>query len=185
MRPKHLRPSILKYLFVIDNKHRWVGFVLTIIALAIVLYLRDYIDLPVSITFIFLVYSIYNGGLWWGLASAAVIMAAEVFLLFPVGQYGRFIAISLTLLSTVYLVAVLQRKAITCESVNGNIADLLKIMVDLQDVLDDWDRLTRDEIRRRIMLTTNGIVTLTTKVKGWHDIRQEMEEVNRTFGNDQ
>lgn len=161
-------------------KHNpWVGLMLTVLTLAAILAFPDVVGKSLSITFVFVVLTTYAGGLRWGLAAAGLVIAAEVYLLFPGGAYGRFAVVTVTLLATVYLVASLQRRAVMCDTVNGNIADLLKIMTGLQDVLEDWERLSQDEIKARLKRATDGVVNLTTRVKGWHDIRQEMEEVNR------
>lgn len=179
MHPKHLRPPPLKCLLVIDGRCPWIGFILTGVATGVLLAFHDYVDLSLSLTFVFVVFSVYIGGLWWGLAAAGLVIGAEVWLLFPLAEYGRFAVVSLTLLATVYLVAILQRKAVIGESINGNITSLLQIMASLQDTLEDYDRYTRDEIRDRLRAATDGVVNLTTRVKGWHDIRREMEEAER------
>ena len=175
-----LRPKIIRRLLTI-NRHPWGGFLLTLVATVIFLYLRIYVNFSLSSTFFFTVLSVYMGGLWWGLASAGIVIAAEVFLLFPTGQYGRFTTISLTLIGTVYLVAILQREAILYETINGNIKTLLKIMVELQDLLEDWNRLPRGEIYNRLKKTTNEIVDLSTQVKGWHDLKMEMNDTSRAM----
>lgn len=157
----------------------WIGLILTMVTLAVILIFPGVVGHSLSLTFVFVVLTVYAGGLRWGLGAAGLVIAAEVYLLLPHAEYGRFAVVSVTLLATVLLVASLQRRAAALDTVNGNIADLLKIMVGLQDILDDWNVLSRDDIRVRLKQATDGVVNLTTRVKGWHDIRREIEEVNR------
>ena len=161
------------------RQYPWIGIALTGVVLAILLPFHDTVNLSLSTTFIFVVLSVYIGGLFWGLGSAGLVIIVEAFLLFPEMQYGRFVSVMITLLFTVWLVAMLQQKAVALDTVNGNIAALLRIMADLQDTLEDWDRYSRAEIKERVKRATDGVVNLTTKVKGWHDIRREMEDTKR------
>jgi len=159
------------------KKMPWAGTVLTVVFLAVLLWRPALVDYTIAPVFLCIVISVYFGGLRWGLASATLALAAEIWLLWPLGQYYRLVLAAGTLYGVVWLIAELQYKARQLDSLNGNIVTLRKLAAQCSDLLDDFDRLSRQDIRAEIMIITKKVTNIATTVWGWHQLHHEIEEV--------
>jgi hypothetical protein len=151
-----------------------------VLAFAFLHYIGDVFGFSISPAFFLVVLSTFCGGFRWGIASAGLAVAAEIILLWP-DEPGRLILNVAMLLGIIILVTILRRKAVQLDSLNGNIHDLRKSVADFDDILTEWDLISKATIEKRLKPIYHTLANVTTRVWGWHQLRQEIDEVRTMY----
>lgn len=183
-------------------KYPWAGSLLTALFLIFLLVTRPFGELfgfTLAPVFLLVVFSVFAGGLWYGLLSAGMSILVEIIIVWPLGQYGRMAIVSISLVGIVWLVWLLQRKAALLDTLDGNIDNLLRITTLSVNFLEDFktmigriNRLAKakttpghilevitrqaQELENRYEIIHDQIANLTTRVYGWYQLSQEVKQ---------
>lgn len=135
-------------------------------------------DFTLAPAFVVVVGVAYVSGLYAGLLSSIAVSLYSFYLL---GPHPRFAVVTICIFAITVMTGYLKRRARMYDTINGNIKAVQQSLLITRFLRNNWQQINAKTISTNLEQLEDLLGNLASRVIGWHQLRQEMKEVEELY----